>query len=156
MTAVWSIEELERQEASLVLTRFNEETAWALGSALVAAAREQNAPVVVDIRTADRTLFHAALPGSVPDNDYWARRKSNVVLRRHTSSMLASKQLDATGQPIEQAFRLDPADYAAHGGSFPIRIAGVGVIAAVTVSGLASEAAHALIVAALDRHLKAL
>jgi uncharacterized protein (UPF0303 family) len=154
MSAIPTVEELERQEAMLVFKRFDEDTAWTIGAALVAVARGQNAPVVVDIRTPDRTLFHAALPGAIPDNDHWARRKSNVVLRLHQASMRASVQLGASGERSESAIRLDPADYAAHGGSFPIRVAGVGVIGAVTVSGLASEDDHAMIVRVLEAHLK--
>ena len=45
------LEILQRQEAILVFDRFDEETAWEIGSALVAVARAQRAPVVVDIRT---------------------------------------------------------------------------------------------------------
>jgi uncharacterized protein (UPF0303 family) len=70
-----SLEDLEQRETMLVFSRFSEDTAWEIGTALVATARRATAPVVVDIRTPDRTLFHAALPGSAPDNDHWARRK---------------------------------------------------------------------------------
>ena len=52
-----SVEDLERQEAMLVFPRFSEDTAWEIGTALVAAARRVAALVVVDIRTPDRTLF---------------------------------------------------------------------------------------------------
>jgi uncharacterized protein (UPF0303 family) len=45
------------------------------------------------IRSASRRLFFAALPSSAADNDDWARRKGNVVLRRHESSMLAGEIL---------------------------------------------------------------
>jgi uncharacterized protein (UPF0303 family) len=46
---------------------------------------------------------------------------------------------------------LDPADYAAHGGAFPVRIRNVGVVAVVTVSGLPQAEDHALVVTALER-----
>ena len=148
-----SLEDLEQQERTLVFPRFSEETAWEIGTALVAAARRTAAPVVVDIRTPDRTLFHAALPGSAPDNDHWARRKSNLTLRRHQSSLRAGLRLAAKGSILGADLGLDPLDYSDHGGSFPIRVADVGVIGAITVSGLASEEDHAMIVAAIREHL---
>lgn len=149
-----TLDELERQEAVLVFPRFTEETAWEIGAALVAAARRDAAPVVIDIRTPDRTLFHAALPDSAPDNDHWARRKSNLALRRHQSSLRIGLRLAARGQSVGPDLGLDPLDHAAHGGSFPIRVEGVGVIGAITVSGLASEEDHAMIVAVLAEHLQ--
>lgn len=74
-TPIPTVTEIEQQEARLVFTSFDENTAITLGTALIAAAQAQAAPVVIDIRTPDRTLFHAALPGAAPDNDHWARRK---------------------------------------------------------------------------------
>lgn len=144
---------LERQERELVFADFTEETAYELGTALVQQARDESAEVVVDIRTPDRTLYHVGLPGSAPDNDEWARRKSNLVFRRHRSSWRIAENLAARGQSVTADLGLDPHDYAAKGGSFPIRVTGVGVVAAVTVSGLASADDHALVVKALTHFL---
>ncbi|OSQ31538.1 hypothetical protein TH468_05575 [Thalassospira sp. MCCC 1A03138] len=146
------LEILQRQEAILVFDRFDEETAWEIGSALVAVARAQNAPVVVDIRTSDRTLFHAALLGAKPANDSWAYRKSNLTLREHQSSMQFGLALKAKGKTLAD-HGIDFADYADHGGSFPVRVKGVGVIAAITVSGLASHEDHGMIVGVLEDFL---
>lgn len=143
------LEELERQEQVLVFDAFDEDMAWRLGSALVEKARAEAAPVVIDIRTPDRTLFHAALPGASPDNDHWARRKSNVTLRLHKSSMRVGEGLRLRGRELGPDMGLDPLDFASHGGSFPIRLRGCGVVAAVTVSGLASREDHDMIIAAL-------
>ena len=41
------------------------------------------------------------------------------------------------------------------GGSFPIRVLGVGVVAAVTASGLTSMEDHDLVVAGIRAHLAA-
>ena len=72
----------------LVFARFTEDTALTLGQALVDLARAENLPIVINIRSADRTFFHAALPGSAPLNDLWARRKSATALIFQEASLL--------------------------------------------------------------------
>lgn len=145
--------ELEAQQARLALPRFTHEDAWALGSLLVELARERGAPVAVDIRRGAQQLFHCALPGSSADNDAWIDRKRRVVERYGESSLLVGARFRAKGRTFEEGSRLDPDTYAAHGGSFPLTVAGAGVIGAVTVSGLPQLADHALVVEALERFL---
>ncbi|WP_172384383.1 heme-degrading domain-containing protein [Streptomyces sp. MNP-20] len=146
-----SVEEIEEQERRLVLRRFTHEDAWALGCLLVELARERGAPVAIDIRRGGQQLFHAALPGSTPDNDAWIDRKRRVVERYGCSSYLVGGRFRAKGTTFEDSSRLDPDRYAAHGGAFPIGVEGVGVVGVVTVSGLPQVADHALVVEALER-----
>jgi uncharacterized protein (UPF0303 family) len=143
------IKELERQERELVCARFDNEDAWRLGSLLVSLAAGK--PVAIDIRRGTQQLFHAALPGAVADNDRWIERKVRVVERFGASSYLVGRRLAAKGQALTAGMGLDPAEYAAHGGAFPIRIENVGLVAVVTVSGLPQAEDHALVVSALDR-----
>ncbi len=147
------IETIERQESLLVFKSFDESVALDVGQRLVDLALSQKARVVIDIRTSDRTLFHAALPGASPDNDHWARRKSNVTLRMHKASLRVGELNRARGRSVSADIGLDPMDYADHGGSFPVRVEGTGVIAAITVSGLKSEEDHAMIVTVLEAYL---
>ncbi|MCP8687295.1 heme-degrading domain-containing protein [Marinobacterium sedimentorum] len=147
------ISALEQQEQALVFGGFDEDTAFAVGNALREKAAASQAPVVIDIRTANRRLYFAALPGSAPDNDEWARRKANMALRKQCSSLLCGERLKSSGESVGQDMGLDPLDYAAHGGSFPVRVTGVGVVAVITVSGLPSRDDHELIVRVLARHL---
>ncbi|MCC8932032.1 MULTISPECIES: heme-degrading domain-containing protein [Rhizobiaceae] len=149
------IETIERQESQLVFKSFDELVALEVGRRLVDLALSQKAPVVIDIRTPDRTLFHAALPGASPDNDHWARRKSNVTLRMHKASLRVGELNRSRDRGVSPEIGLDPMDYADHGGSFPIRVAGTGVVAAVTVSGLKSEEDHAMIVSVLEAYFGA-
>ena len=147
------IETIERQESLLVFKSFDERVALDVGQRLVDLALSQKAPVVIDIRTSDRTLYHVALPGASPDNDHWARRKSNVTLRMHKASLRVGELNRARGRSVSPEIGLDPLDYADHGGSFPVRVEGTGVIAAITVSGLKSEEDHAMIVTVLEAYL---
>ncbi|MFJ9996171.1 heme-degrading domain-containing protein [Streptomyces werraensis] len=148
-----TVEELEAQERRLVLRQFTHDDAWALGSLLVDLARERQAPVAIDIHRAGQQLFHAALPGSTPDNDAWIARKRRVVERYGSASYLVGARFRAKGTTFEESSRLDPDTYAAHGGSFPITVEGVGVVGAVTVSGLPQLQDHRLVVEALELFL---
>ncbi|MFD9000555.1 heme-degrading domain-containing protein [Streptomyces sp. NPDC059582] len=148
-----SVADLEAQERRLVFRRFTHDDAWALGSLLVELARERQAPVAVDIHRAGQQLFHAALPGSTPDNDAWIARKRRVVERYGAASYLVGARFRAKGTTFEDSSRLDPDAYAAHGGSFPINIEGVGVVGSVTVSGLPQLEDHRFVVEALEQFL---
>ncbi|MEV0252800.1 heme-degrading domain-containing protein [Streptomyces sp. NPDC050732] len=150
-----SIDELEAQERRLVLPHFTYDDAWALGTLLVELARERRAPVAIDIRRGGQQLFHAALPGSTPDNDAWIDRKRRVVERYGCSSYLVGSRFRAKGTTFEDSSRLDPDVYAAHGGAFPLAVAGAGVIGTVVVSGLPQVEDHALVVEALERFVAA-
>ncbi|MEU9287542.1 heme-degrading domain-containing protein [Streptomyces sp. NPDC048275] len=145
------IAELEEQERRLVLAHFTHDDAWTLGTLLVELARAQGAPVAIDIRRGGQQLFHAALPGSTPDNDAWIDRKRRVVERYGCSSLLVGSRFRAKGTTFEESARLDPDVYAAHGGAFPVAVEGAGVIGTVVVSGLPQVEDHAMVVAALTQ-----
>jgi uncharacterized protein (UPF0303 family) len=147
------IPELERQERELVLARFDNGDAWRLGCLLVELATERGLPVAVDIRRGTQQLFHAGLPGSTADNDAWIVRKVRVVERYGASSYLVGRRLAEKAQELDASMGVDPAEFAAHGGAFPIRVRDVGVVGVVTVSGLPQADDHALVVEALTLFL---
>ncbi|WP_406488841.1 heme-degrading domain-containing protein [Streptomyces phaeochromogenes] len=149
-TTAPTVAELEEQERRLTLPHFTYDDAWALGTLLVELARERSAPVAIDIRRAGQQLFHAALPGSTPDNDAWIDRKRRVVERYAASSLLVGTRFRAKNTTFEDSSRLDPDVYAAHGGAFPITVEGAGVIGTVVVSGLPQLEDHAMVVEALE------
>jgi uncharacterized protein (UPF0303 family) len=146
-----TIHKLQAELAPLVLETFTETEALRLGQILVELAQQGNLPVVIDIRTADRTFFHASLPKSAPLNDLWARRKSNTALQFHEASLIVALRNRSLDEDLDR-HGLDPADYADSGGAVPIRVKGAGVVAVATVSGLPEVDDHALVV----RGLKAL
>lgn len=147
------IARLEEHEERLTFSRFDNADAWHLGSLLVDLATSRDLPVAIDIRRGTQQLFHAALPGSTADNDSWIVRKVRVVERFGASSYLVGRRLAAKGDVLDATFGVDPADYAAHGGAFPVRVPGVGVVGVVTVSGLPQADDHALVVEAIETYL---
>ena len=142
------IAQIETEARTLVLESFDETTALRLGQLLVDLALAEDLPVVVNIRTSDRTLFHAGLPGSAPLNDLWAHRKSNTALKFQLPSLLVGLRNKAKGQTLERD-GLSSADYADNGGAVPIRVKGVGTVAVATVSGLPQVEDHKLVVRGL-------
>src|SRR3712207_4590461 len=108
-----SLAELAAEEEELQFTGFTNDGAWDLGSALVAAARRDGAPVAVDVSRHGHQLFHASLPGTSPDNDSWIQRKTRVVHRFGHSSLYVRQASIERGTTFEEEFGLDPALYAA-------------------------------------------
>jgi uncharacterized protein (UPF0303 family) len=146
------IEDMERitlQERSLQLPHLDTHLAWELGVRLRTIAEERGLPVVIDVRRFGQPLFYAALEGTTPDNAEWVRRKSNVVARFHTSSYAIGLKLKQKNESLTEQQGLPLADYATHGGSFPLTAKGAGVVGSVTVSGLPQRADHELVVEAL-------
>ncbi len=145
-------EDLERiavQERELVLPRLDAEMAWALGSRLRTLAHERGLAVVIDIRRFGQPLFYVAMDGTTPDNVEWVRRKSNVVARFHRSSYAVGLRERLKGESVCESQGLALADYATHGGSFPLAVSGAGVVGSVTVSGLPMRQDHELVIEAL-------
>jgi len=141
------------QEQELQFASFDEETAWRIGSQIRALAVARKLSLVVDVRRFGQPLFYAALPGTTPDNPEWIRRKGNVTSRFHRSSYAIRLEMDEKKSSLFERYGLPVADYAAHGGSFPLRVLGAGAIGSVTVSGLPDRADHQLAVEALCSEL---
>lgn len=149
MTAADDIEMIKRQEAELVFDRFDEAVAFEIGSAIRTRGLAENMPIIIDIRTFDRPLFYAALPGSNASNPDWARRKINVVKRYLRSTYRLVLEQQRPDRTFKVGEGLDIADYVLAGGGFPVTVKGAGVIGVVAVSGLPEREDHSVVVAAL-------
>jgi uncharacterized protein (UPF0303 family) len=143
------LERIEEQERALCLPHFDASVAWELGLRLRTMATERGLAVVIDVRRFGQPMFYAALEGTTPDNTEWVRRKSNVVARFHRSSYAVGLKLKMKDETLTEQQGLPLADYATHGGSFPLRVCDAGVVGSVTVSGLPQRADHELVVEAL-------
>ncbi|MGC0280859.1 heme-degrading domain-containing protein [Vibrio alginolyticus] len=138
-----TLELVALQEHQLQLAEFNHHIAW---SALKEEAEACGAAVAIEVYGFGQTLFQYAMAGTCADHVDWVRRKRNSVLRYGHSSYYLSlynkqKQRDFENQP-----HLDAREYCAHGGAFPIRLSGSGLVGVVTVSGLPQLDDHQLVV----------
>jgi len=143
------LEQLLQQEDQMHFTQFTNDTAFAVGMMLVEAARREGLALTIDICRHGHQLFHIALPGTAPDNDVWIQRKNRVVNHFGHSSYYVGMLTKSKGVTLQERSLLDPMQYAAHGGAFPIIIEQVGVVGTITVSGLPQAEDHAFVVKVL-------
>ncbi len=137
------------QEQRLQFERFGPAEAWELGRRLKEAAESRRACLAIDVSLQVQQLFHFAMPGAAPNNADWIRRKRNTVFRFFRSSYGVGLQMLQRQTTLAAAYALPLSDYADHGGSFPIVVAGTGCIGAVSVSGLPQREDHGLVVEVL-------
>ncbi|MDP3895821.1 MAG: heme-degrading domain-containing protein [Mesorhizobium sp.] len=153
MTIADDIAKIIAQEQAIAFASFDEAEAFALGSRMRERALADELPIIVDIRTWDRPLFYAAMPGSTASNADWARRKINVVKMFHKSTLRMFLEQGGSVQEIGARHGLSVSDYVLAGGAFPIRVEGAGVIGAIAISGLPQRQDHAVVVEVLCAHL---
>lgn len=146
-------EVLLAEESRLALPSLDESDAIEIGRLLLARAEERSLPVVIEVRRTGRILFRAARPGTTPDNDAWIAGKAAVVERFGHSTWYMRCRYLAEGTTFEAATGLGRPSYAAHGGGFPLAVAGTGLVGVLLVSGLPQEQDHALIVECLKAYL---
>ena len=146
-------EVLCRQEEMLRFDSFDNEDAWKLGSLIVEDARKRNLPIAVDIRINGYQVFRYGFQGTNDYNEIWLKRKIKSVTMMHKST-LGIHYMRRTGrEDIYENGYLDPAEYAAMGGGFPIYVKGTGVIGVLAVSGLEPHEDHDAAVSGLCKYL---
>ena len=153
MTDDTLLKTLVEQEERLVFRRFTLDVALDLGAHLLAEARRRDLAVAITVRHGRQRAFHAALPGSSLDNDEWLDRKARVVERYGQSSYRVGESFRVQGGSFDEKSRLDTGLYAAHGGLFPVRVAGVGLVGSAGVSGLPQADDHAFVVDVIEDFL---
>ena len=143
------LKQLLQEEQELQFTKFNEDTARQIGNLLVERSVRDSLPVTIDITRGDHQLFHVSLRGTSADNDEWVKRKVRLVYRFGHSSFYMGQLLKSKGKRLEEAYLLSESLYAPHGGCFPVIVKDTGVVGTITISGLAQEDDHKLVVQAI-------
>lgn len=145
------LKELLMQEDEIQLPHFNNQTAWELGNLIKLAAEKLSVSVAIEVYAFEHVLFSYFMPGTNKDNHDWIKRKRQSVMRFGHSSYYQGQYNAFNNRDFEAQPHIDPKEYCAHGGSFPIRIKNSGLIGTVTVSGLPQEMDHQLAVDALRK-----
>jgi uncharacterized protein (UPF0303 family) len=149
MNIAQDLQAIAQQEKTLVFPQFDSDRAWQLGSQLREMAVARGAVVAIEVRTFGQPLFFAALDGTTPDNVRWVQRKARTVEHFRVSSYAVGLGLQQAGATLADKYSLPAAEFASHGGAFPLTVKGAGVIGVVTVSGLPQRRDHEFVVEAL-------
>jgi uncharacterized protein (UPF0303 family) len=137
------------QEDKLQFERFDATTAFDIGTRIKEIAEKHNVAVTIDVQLHGWPLFYFAMPGTTPNNADWIRRKRNLVMRFHKSSYAIGLQLKQQKTTLAERYGVNPGDYVAAGGGFPIKLHGTGCVGTITVSGLSQKEDHQLVAEAL-------
>lgn len=144
---------IAEQEAALQFDRFDEDMAFAIGRLMREAGKEKGRGIAVGVYLWDRTLFYGATAGSTDANRAWVERKTKLVRLMHKSSYRVVLERGDKPRVLEPSWALETTQYAIAGGAFPISVRGLGIVGAVTTSGLSEREDHELGRAAISETL---
>ena len=144
---------LKAEEEALVLPAFDVAAALEIGQIAYEIATNRGINPAIEVRIGEWIVFHASLPGTNSENDWWMGRKARVVLLTGHSSM--HERVLAEEQNIDWFAKhgVEEEQYAIHGGGLPINVAGKGLSGILLISGLPQIKDHLLGVDALTEYL---
>ena len=145
--------QLLAEEGALQLPSLTNLDAIEIGEIATQIAKEKNLPIAIEIRVGDRIVYHASLPGSKPENDWWIARKSRVVQLTHHSTMYERVKAEEDGFDWHATHGVADETHAIHGGGLPLIVREEGFQGILIISGLPQVQDHLLGVEVLTEFL---
>jgi uncharacterized protein (UPF0303 family) len=145
--------ELLLEEQNLILPKFEVLDCLVLGDIAKSLGLHRNLSIAIEVRIRDWTVYHASLPGSNSENDWWISRKARVVNLKQHSTLY--ERLSAEERAVDWFLenKLSESDYAIHGGGLPLITKKDGFVGSILISGLPQVEDHLLGVEALIEYL---
>ena len=144
---------LKIEEELLALPSFEIADAIEIGEIALDFGMTRGYAMATEVRIGEWTVFHASLPGSSTDNDWWMGRKARVVLKTGHSSMHERVLAEETDVDWFAQHGVLEEEYAIHGGGLPINVIGKGCVGVLLISGLPQVQDHLLGVEILTEYL---
>ena len=113
----------------------------------------KNLPIAIEVRLGDWTIYHASLPGSTVENQWWIDRKARVVMLKHHSTMYERVSAEERGVDWHKENNLSDETHAIHGGGLPLITKSEGFVGVLLISGLPQVEDHLLGVEVLTEFL---
>jgi uncharacterized protein (UPF0303 family) len=144
---------LLKQEFELVLPKFSLADALEIGETAKNLGLVRNLPIAVEVRIGDWIVYHASLPGSTIENQWWIDRKARVVALKHHSTLFERVSAEERGVDWHKENNLLDETHAVHGGGLPLITKDQGFVGVLLISGLPQEEDHLLGVQVLTDYL---
>jgi uncharacterized protein (UPF0303 family) len=145
--------ELLQEEQLLLLTSFKLADALEIGEIAKTFGVTRKLPIAVEVRLGDWIIYHASLPGSTAENQWWIDRKARVVLLKHHSTMYERVSAEERGVDWHNENNLLDETHAIHGGGLPLITKNEGFVGVLLISGLPQVQDHLLGVEVLTEFL---
>ena len=110
-------------------------------------------PIAVEVRLGDWIIYHASLPGSTAENQWWIDRKARVVMLKQHSTMYERVSAQERGVDWHKENNLLDETHAIHGGGLPLITKSEGFVGVLLISGLPQVEDHLLGVQVLTEFL---
>ena len=127
---------LFQEELLLTLPKLDVADALEIGQIATSFGADQGLPIAVEVRIGDWIVYHASLPGSSPENDWWIGRKARVVKLKQHSTLFERVFTEERGIDWHKENNLLDETHAIHGGGLPLITEGDGFVGALLISGL--------------------
>jgi uncharacterized protein (UPF0303 family) len=152
-TGGFSSSGLLKEEQLLVLPDLSQKSAIEIGEIAKSLGTQRSLPIAVEVRVGDWIVYHASLPGSTPENDWWIGRKARVVKLKQHSSMFERVLAEEQGIDWHKENNLLDETHAIHGGGLPLITKEDGCVGVLIISGLPQVDDHLLGVEVLTEFL---
>ncbi len=144
---------LLKEEQLLTLDSLDVKGAVAIGEIAKSFGVAKGLPIAVEVRLGDWIIYHASLPGSTTENQWWIDRKARVVLLKHHSSIYERVSAEERGVDWHNENNLLDETHAIHGGGLPLITKDQGFVGVLLISGLPQVEDHLLGVEVLTEYL---
>jgi len=152
-TGGFSSQSLLDEEQLLVLPSLTTGDALEIGEIAKSFGAQRGLSIAVEVRIGDWIIYHASLPGSTSENQWWIDRKARVVMLKHHSTMYERVSSQERGVDWHKENNLLDETHAIHGGGLPLITKGEGFVGVLLVSGLPQVEDHLLGVEVLTEFL---
>ena len=145
--------QLQKEEQLLNLPSLDNLNAIEIGEIAKSIGLIRNLPIAIEVRLGDWIIYHASLPGSTPENNWWISRKARTVILKHHSTMYERVSAEERGVDWHKENSLPDETHAIHGGGLPLITKNEGFVGVLLISGLPQVEDHLLGVEVLTEFL---